>query len=498
MTPREPIPEREFFWALLNLGLAEDLTGLLQKALDLVVEVAGARRGYLEVTDPFGNHVWSRSTALDESELDQVRRSLSDGIIQEALSSGETIQTASARTDPRFSQRDSVQQHDIEAAVCAPVVAAGRERPVGVVYLQGRDQPGPFSRDDVERIELFARHLAPHADRLVRQEPEASDPTRKWRQRLEADALVGSSVALARLLEDIAMVAPLDLAVLLGGPTGCGKTTVARVIHDSSPRCSEAFVELNCAAIPTELLESELFGAERGAHSTATQRVIGKVQAAHGGTLFLDEVGELPLAAQAKLLQFIQSGQYWPLGSSSPSRSDARIIAATNQDLEAGIEQRTFRADLYYRLNVFAIEVPGLDERASDRLPLARYFLSQATARHGLPELALTPSARHALQSVELPGHIRELANLVERGAVLAAGQGAFQVARRHLFPMRRSTREAQPVTYSEHLQTFQRALLETTLEEHDGNVSAAARHLELTRSHFYNLMKQLGITPRR
>ncbi len=498
MNARRPIPEREFFWALLNLGLVEDLAGLLEEALDLVVEVAGARAGYLEVTDPFANHVWSRSTALEADEIDQVRRSLSDGIMQEALSSGETIQTASARTDPRFSERESVQQYDIEAAVCAPIMANSRDRPVGVVYLQGRHQPGPFTRAAVERIELFARHLAPHADRLVRREPEASDPTKVWRDRLRAEPLIGSSVALARLLEDVAMVAPLDLAVLLGGPTGSGKTSVARVIHDSSPRSDHAFVELNCAAIPTDLLESELFGAERGAHSTATQRVLGKVQAADGGTLFLDEVGELPLPAQAKLLQFIQSGQYWPLGSSSPHHSDARVIAATNRDLEAAISERTFRADLYYRLNVFAIEVPGLDQRASDRIQLARHFLASATERHGLPNLILAPSARHALQSVDLPGHIRELANLVERGAVLAAGQGAFQVARRHLFPERRNTPDAQPATYAEHLEGFQRALLESTLEEHKGNVSAAARQLDLTRSHFYNLMKQLGITPKR
>ncbi|MCB9677167.1 MAG: sigma-54-dependent Fis family transcriptional regulator [Alphaproteobacteria bacterium] len=429
------IKERDFFYALLNLGLVEDLPGLLEEALSLILGVVGAHRGYIEVRDPYGNHTWTRSSALDDAEVDVVRKSLSTGIMREALSSGETIQTASAITDPRFSKRDSVQRHHIEAAVCAPI---GGDAPVGVVYLQGRAEPGPFARQDVERIELFARHLAPHADRLVRLEAEAVDPTQRWRERLKADELVGTSQALANLLQELAMVAPVDLSVLLQGPTGSGKTSVARVIHGSSPRATFPFVELNCAAIPDELVESELFGAERGAHSTATQRVQGKVEVADRGTLFLDEIAELPLTSQAKLLQFLQSGQYYPLGSPTPRRSNARIIAATNRDLEEAVAAKEFRADLYYRLNVFNVRVPGLDERVSDRILLARHFLEQIVQRHHLPNLLLSPSGRHALQVAELPSHIRELANIVERGAVVAAGQGSLQVARQHLFPSRR------------------------------------------------------------
>ncbi|MEZ4320713.1 MAG: sigma 54-interacting transcriptional regulator [Myxococcota bacterium] len=490
------LKERDFFWALLNLGLVEDLPGLLEEALGLILGVVGARRGFIEVRDPYGNHTWSRSTALDDIEIDVVRRSLSTGIMREALTSGETIQTASAVTDPRFSNRDSVQRHHIEAAVCAPI---GGESPVGVVYLQGRAEPGPFEREAVERIELFARHLAPHADRLVRLEVQSVDPTRPWRERLKADELVGTSQALANLLQELAMVAPLDLAVLLQGPTGSGKTSVARVIHASSPRASHAFVELNCAAIPTDLLESELFGAERGAHSTATQRMTGKVEMAHRGTLFLDEVAELPLPAQAKLLQFLQSGQYYPLGSPTPRTSNARVIAATNRDLQEAVAAREFRADLYYRLNVFAVRVPGMDERASDRVVLARHFLDEVVQKHGLPHLILSPSGRHAIQVADFPGHVRELANVVERGAVIAVGQGSLQVSRGHLFPSRRPAVDPDaPTTYAQHLRVFQHDLVEATLDECGGNVSEAARRLDITRSHLYNLMGLLDVKPRR
>ncbi|MCA9571935.1 MAG: sigma 54-interacting transcriptional regulator, partial [Myxococcales bacterium] len=303
---------------------------MLEQSLDLILQVVGARRGFIELRHPELPGVWLRSTALATHEVDAVRQQVSSGIVGEALASGRTVQTASAMNDPRFASRASVQQHQIEAAVCAPI---GPTPAVGVVYVQGRVEIGPFEEDDVRRVELFARHLAPYADRLLERQRAQHDPTQRFRRLLLADGLVGRSPAMAELLEQLSLVAPLDLSVLLVGPTGGGKTEVARVLHESSRRKGR-FVELNCAALPSELVESELFGAEKGAHSTATGRVVGKVEAARGGTLFLDEVGELPLPSQAKLLQFLQGGQYWPLGSSTPKQSDARIIAATNVDLE--------------------------------------------------------------------------------------------------------------------------------------------------------------------
>jgi GAF domain-containing protein len=249
--------------------------------------------------------------------------------------------------DPRFRERESVRIGRIEEVLCAPVGDCPLR---GVLYLQGRVSAGPFTADDREVAEIFARHLGPIVGRLLVRERERStgDPTRGVRQRLRCGQLLGRSSAMARLLEQLASVAPLDVSVLLTGHSGSGKSLVARMIHDNSARRGNRFVEVNCATLPEHLIESELFGAVAGAHSTATGRIDGKVAAAEHGTLLLDEVSDLPLVAQAKLLQLLQSRTYYPLGSGRPTSADVRVIAATNSDLERAVADRRFRADLFY------------------------------------------------------------------------------------------------------------------------------------------------------
>src|SRR6185503_5405365 len=194
------------------------------------------------------------------------------------------------------------------------------------------------------------------------------------RRTLKASAIIGKSRALAGVLTQAAAAAPLDVTVLLTGPSGTGKTQLARVIHESSPRARGPFVELNCAALPEALLESELFGVLPGAHSTATRKIAGKVAAAEGGTLFLDEIGELKPAAQAKLLKLLESREYYPLGATHPVCADVRVIAATNLDIKAAVQRKDFREDLFYRLQVLPIRLPSLAERREDVALLAEHF----------------------------------------------------------------------------------------------------------------------------
>ena len=238
-----------------------------------------------------------------------------------------------------------------------------------------------------------------------------------------AGPLIGNSVAFREVTEAIAMVAPVDSAVLLLGETGTGKEVIARAIHDAGPRRHQRFVAVNCAAIPAGLLESELFGHERGAFTGAVTQTVGRFQAADRGTLFLDEVGDLPLELQPKLLRALQEQQIERLGSGGRATSvDVRVIAATNQDLEEMVQQRAFRADLFYRLNVFPIRVPPLRERAEDIPLLVAHFVRRFAERQGKNGREIPDDVIATLQHYSWPGNVRELQNVIERAVVAATG----------------------------------------------------------------------------
>ena len=489
--------ERDLYRRLLELGVQIEPKPFLEEALALVVEIAGAKQAYIELygVPDDDAHVWSISHGFSGQEVETVRSRISRGIIAEALSTGQVVDTASALVDARFSDRKSVQAMKIEAVLCAPI---GSDPPRGALYLQGRDASGPFGPEDRERARLFARHVAPLAAHLLlrHRTRSASDPTRPYRSSLRAEQVIGRSEALAALLREVSLIAALDVTVLLTGESGTGKSQIARVIHESGSRAGEPMVELNCAALPEPLVESELFGARAGGHSTATAPIAGKVAAAEGGTLLLDEIGELPLAAQAKLLQLLQTKQYYPLGANQPERADVRLIAATNSDLEAGIRSGRFREDLYYRLAVLPLRVPALAERRADIPELARHFCALACDSDGLPRLALSGAALRAVEAAEWPGNVRQLEHVIEGGAIRAAGLGASQIERQHLFPERAASEapEEDATTLQEATRRFQAELLRSRLEETGWNVSETARRLDVARSHVYKLISAFGI----
>ncbi|MDC0711742.1 sigma 54-interacting transcriptional regulator [Stigmatella sp. ncwal1] len=494
--------ERDFYRSLLELGARDSLEPFLEEALALSASMSGAKRGYIELLEDQHHEgpprFWMAHGCYDE-EVEEIRATFSRGVIAEALATGQTIVTESALRDPRFGSRNSVRRNRSEAVLCAPI---GASPTLGVVYLQDRHQPGPFSEEDRKRLEIFARYLATFAERLLtlHRQREAADATQPFRGRLRAEGVIGRSASLARVLEQVSLVAPLDVNVLLTGPSGTGKTQLARVIHDNSPRASHPFLELNCAALPETLVESELFGVLPGAHSTASRKVEGKVAAAEGGTLFLDEVGDLPLTSQAKLLQLLQSREYFPLGGTRPQRADVRILAATNVDLRAAVARRTFREDLLYRLEVLPVRLPSLAERPEDLLELAEYFCASACEQHHLPRLRLSPGALRAVEAAEWPGNVRELAHKVQAAVIRASGEGVARIERRHLFPEAKAegTRGPEPLTFQEATRRFQEQLLLKTLEDTAWNITEAAGKLELSRSHIYNLIAAFGLERRK
>jgi Nif-specific regulatory protein len=490
--------ERDLYLRLLELGSLTEIDPFLQEALALVVDVTGAHSGYLELRDPAEEDAdsgWFLSHGFSTSETDDVRTYVSSGIIAEAFATEQTIDTPSALLDSRFRERRSVQAQRIDAVLCIPI---GKHPPLGALYLQGRDEAGAFTMEDRQRAETFAHHLRPLTDALLlRLKPHAvPDPTAPLRASLRVDGIVGRSPALATLLRDVAAVSPLDVSVLLTGESGTGKSLIARAIHENGPRAGHPFVEVNCAALPEGLIESELFGALPGGHSTATRRIQGKVAAAESGTLFLDEVGELTLASQAKLLQLLQSKLYYPLGASEPRRADVRLLAASNADLDAAVAAGSFREDLFYRLQVLPIRVPGLAERRSDIRALAQLFCASAAARHGLPALEISRSALHALENAEWPGHVRQLGHTVEAALIRAAAEAASRIERRHVFPERASagSDEEAPLSYQDQTRRFQASLLRDALDETGWNVSETARRIDLARSHVNKLIGAFGL----
>jgi DNA-binding NtrC family response regulator len=309
--------------------------------------------------------------------------------------------------------------------------------------------------------------------------------------------MVGRSAALSRVLDAVARAAPTRARVLITGESGVGKELVARAIHDLSRRAAEPFVRLNCAAIAETLVESELFGHERGAFTGADRRRPGRFERAHKGTLFLDEVGEMPLAVQARLLRVLQEGELERVGGTEPVAVDVRVIAATNRDLKTEVEAGRFREDLYFRLAVLPIEVPPLRERRDDLPELAIHLLEDSCRKNELEPRDWSDEALRALQRHDWPGNVRELAALVDRLAILVPGPVIREADVRAALPG--APRHAGDALPSEGplyavLEALERRILEDRLARCQWKITQAAQDLGLERSHLYKKMRRLGI----
>jgi formate hydrogenlyase transcriptional activator len=307
--------------------------------------------------------------------------------------------------------------------------------------------------------------------------------------------LIGSSARFQAVLDDVRVVAGVACSVLVQGETGTGKEVIARAIHDSSPRQRGPFVALNCAAIPAALLESELFGHEKGAFTGAIAQTVGRFQAAHGGTLFLDEIGDLPLELQPKLLRVLQEQQYERLGSTRTLRADVRVVAATNQDLARMVEEKTFRADLYYRLSVFPIALPPLRDRKEDIPALVNYFVRKFSRPIGKAIDQVPDDIMDVLTAHHWPGNIRELQNFVERSVIVTQGRVLSPRATELKLLM-----QAAISVPSQTLSDVERAHILGVLKETNwivGGRDGAAARLGVPRTTLISRMQKLGISSR-
>ncbi len=310
--------------------------------------------------------------------------------------------------------------------------------------------------------------------------------------------VIGESVPMKALRQQIALTAPTNGRVLIYGESGTGKELVARALHAASLRSDQPFVEVNCAAIPEELIESELFGHVKGSFTGASEDKVGKFQKADGGTLFLDEVGDMSLKTQSKVLRVLEEQRFEPVGSNQASTVDVRVLAATNKKLEEEISRGRFREDLFYRLNVVPFYVPPLRERIEDLPILARHFLAEFSSAYGRRTKELSEGALDVLKRYPWPGNVRELKNLIERLVIICPQQ---RIEPHHLPPevFRGAARSPQApyATLHEARSAYEREVILRKLEEHQWNMTRTASALGLERSHLYRKMKSLGISPK-
>jgi two-component system nitrogen regulation response regulator NtrX len=344
----------------------------------------------------------------------------------------------------------------------------------------------------IEKVSLVVRNAA--------KQRRLSLEVKRLRDTGSRARIIGESVSMKALRQQLALMAATNGRVLIFGESGTGKELIAHAIHESSPRAEEAFVEVNCATIPEDLIESELFGHHRGSFAGAHEDKTGKFRKADGGTLFLDEIGDMSLKMQGKVLRAIEEQRFEPVGAQEYVQVDVRVIASTNKNLEDEIGRGNFREDLFYRLNVIPFSVPPLRERLEDVPLLADHFLQEFSAAYGRRPKELTPEAYRVLQSYSWPGNVRELRNLMERIVIM---NPQTRIDARHI-PLNLQRRSAadRPVadrfaSLQEVREAAERDYILRKLEEADGNVSRTAELLGLERSNLYRKMKTLGIAPR-
>ncbi len=457
--------------------------------LGLLFEVVPAERGALllagESDDEFGAVLgWDRAS-------DRPVR-VSRAIVTRVLREGVSVFSNDVLHDTGFSTSQTLLAQKVRSVLAVPVIIF--EQTLGVIYLDSTERGLPFEESHLQLVTAVACVAAmalENARYLARLEGE----NRRLREEINVThSMVGDSTRMREVLQFIGRVALTDATVLIRGESGTGKELVARAVHGNSARASKPFIAINCAAIPETLLESELFGHEKGAFTGAVAQKKGKFELADGGTVFLDEIGEVAPAVQAKLLRVLQERELERVGGSRPIKVDIRLLAATNADLEGAIQRKTFRPDLFYRLNVVAVTVPPLRQRREDVVPLAEYFATKHSQRCKRPVRGLSPQAKACLLRYEWPGNIRELENAIERAVVLGTSE---LILPEDLPPevLDAAPRDGLPGGgLQETLQLTKKQLVLKAIEKAGGNHADAAKTLGLHPIYLHRLIRNLDL----
>jgi len=459
----------------------EDPHNLLNETMKCAFRTLKAERGFIALVDEERGELSCEIARDNTGDLNPEKLEASKTIIYKAFKDGVSILTSNALQDSQFGQAESVKEYNIRSAMCVPLLF--KEKILGVVYLDNRASAGIFSEDELIFLAAMSQLTAialgnAHLHRQVVQEN-----IRLLNELKPKVQIVGDSEEMKNVFGAIKKVAPSDVTILIQGETGTGKELLARAIHSLSPRGHKPFVAVNCAAMPKELIESELFGHEKGAFTGAIDSREGKFQTADGGTIFLDEVGDMSPDTQAKVLRVLEEKEFQRVGGTKTIKVDVRVIAATNKELKKAVEEGRVREDLFYRLNVVPITLPPLRDRKEDIIPLAQHFIAGRVKK-------VSPKAKQLLLSYNWPGNIRELKNCIDRAVILGDGEIIQPEDLPHYIRSGGRTIPA-PLESVEHMEADHIARV---LRHVGWNKSKAVRILGLTRQTLDNKIKKYNI----
>ena len=469
----------------------EDSESLYWQLLGMIFEIIPAERGAILLAgsnpeDFSPAFAWDRGAGPGEP----VR--VSRTVVRQVLERKASVMANDVGADISLQDATSLRVQCVRSLLCAPLMAG--ERVLGAIYLDSSHGAVHFDEQHLQMLTAIAGIAALASQRVWRLES-----LRNENRRLLADLklehnLVGESAALRRALELIAKIAPSDSTVLVCGESGTGKELAARALHRASPRAQRPFVAVNCAAIPETLLESELFGYERGAFTGAAGQKKGQFELADGGSIFLDEIGELAPSLQAKLLRVLQQREFVRLGGAQPIRVDIRLIAATNQDLRAAADQGRFRKDLFFRLNVVAITMPALRDRRDDIPLLAKYFLARCSQRCKRRVLGISAEAMRCLQEYDWPGNVRELENVMEHAVLLGSTDVIMPEDLPEIIVEGQSAPSEQAAGYHSAVAELKKKLILQAVQQAGGNYTEAAHLLGVHPNYLHRLIRNLNL----
>ncbi len=479
-----------------------ELKAALQRAMERLERYHGVLQGAVTLLDADTGDLAIEASLGLSTEGRRARYAVGEGITGRVVQSGKPIIVPEISREPLFLHRATGKARDSgpeRTFICVPILVS--RKPVGtlgvhLLFDKDRDYEGTLRLFSVV-ASMIGQALAAHRmleDERRKLQEENTTLRQELRERYDFSNIIGTSGPMRQVYEQVTQVARSNTTVLVRGESGTGKELIAHAIHYNSTRAKKPFVKVNCAALPETLIESELFGYEKGAFTGAQARKRGRFELAEGGTLFLDEIGEINLATQVKLLRVLQEREFERVGGTETLKVNVRLIAATNKDLETAIAEKTFREDLYYRLNVFTLFIPPLRERKSDLLLLADFFVGKYSREHGKNIRRISTPAIDMLVSYHWPGNVRELENIIERAVLVCDGSA---IHGHHLPPTLQTAEASNTVTNTsleDAVQQFEKDLLVDALKSTRGNRAKAARLLQTTERIIGYKVTQYGI----